>query len=230
MTEQPVVAILGSRIRARTAAEIGYGRRELAAYAVGCAEAAFDAGMVPFGMASLAQMDERQCGDLVDGLILCPSGRCGNDDDEGDGGGAGDRFAPALVREALRRHLPVLAICQGVELLRRALASPAEDDVVMPDDAERRFTASRHEVMVDDPGLRDLLGAALTTSMPHHGPRLPPMPGFRVAATGPAGSIDALVGVDRPVLAVRWHPESLPPGDPAREVPFRWLRQQVGRA
>jgi gamma-glutamyl-gamma-aminobutyrate hydrolase PuuD len=83
---------------------------------------------------------------------------------------------------------------------------------------------------VDDPWLRGLLGATLTVSVPHHDPRFPPLPGFRVAARGPAGSIDALVGVDRPVLAVQWHPESLPPGDPAREAPFRWLRQQVGRA
>jgi len=219
-----VVGVLGSRLGAGAAADMGYGWRELDAHAIGCMEAVFAAGMVPLGIPSLPEMAGGRWCDLVDGLVVSPAWRCqatgGRDDD-----GVAD-LELSLVREALGRRLPVLAICWAVRALDPALASPEGAEVTAAGEG-LPSPAPACELEVGDPELRDLLGPKPVVVAPH--PRLhPPLPpAWRAGARGVDGSVEAVIGLTCPALWVGWHPELLPPGDPAREGPFRWLRRRI---
>jgi gamma-glutamyl-gamma-aminobutyrate hydrolase PuuD len=180
---RPVVGVLGQRVPAATAAEIGYGTRELDSYTSACVDALLEAGLVPLGLASVGELDAGRCCDLVHGLVIDSGGRCGETT------GAGDRFQRDVLREALRRGRPVLSIC-------RAFAVLAAEPLALRG-AE----------------LTDLFGESFGVDVAH------PDPGF--------GENLAVVGADRPVLAVQWHPEAAARGDPAREAPFRWLRERT---
>lgn len=80
---------------------------------------------------------------------------------------------------------------------------------------------------VVDPALREVLGSEVAVALPHPPLGQAAVDGLAVAAVAGDGSVAALSGTTVPVLAVRWHPESLPPGDPAREGVLRWLRRSI---
>lgn len=182
---RPVVGLLGQRLPAVTAAEIGYGTRELDTYSSACIDALLEAGLVPLGLASVGELNAGRCCDLVHGLVIASGGRCGEPT------GAGDRFQRDVLREALRRGRPVLSICRAFAVLA---AEP---------------------VPVRGAELAELFGESFGVDVAH------PEPAF--------GEHLAVVGADQPVLAVQWHPEAAARGDPAREAPFRWLRERINR-
>lgn len=220
MTRPAVVGVVGSRIGAAAAAEIGYGRRELDAYDLGCMVALARAGMAPVGIGSLEPVAD-QVLDVVDGLVLSPAGRCA-----GPGPRAALHPAPtvrALVREARRRRVPVLAICGGIAGL---LAPPADGGSVAVASAVGGSEVPQ-SVQVVDLALQEVLGGEVAVALPHLPRSLAAADGLAVAAVTGDGSVAALSGITVPVLAVWWHPESLPAGDPAREGVFRWLRRSI---
>ncbi len=220
MSRPAVVGILGQRVRAGVAAEIGYGPRELDSYPSACLDALLEAGMVPVGIASLDELDEVRCCDLVDAIVLDSAGRCADNGPEA----ADARFQRAVLREALRRGRPVLSICRAFPVLAEALADGVGEPAgPVPEPAGPR------RVEVGDAELGELLGPRLVVTVPHPDRRLAPTDGLVVAATSAGGAVEALTGVGRPILAISWHPEASAPGEPAREGPFRWLRGRIDR-
>jgi putative glutamine amidotransferase len=231
MTRRPVVGVLGQHVAMEAAAERGFGRRELNVYALATMEKAFAHGMLAFGVPTLRGLDAARCCDLLDALILMPATACEGSDGCTAPDPRPEAFELAVATEALQRRLPILAICRGIHLLNLALAYSAGDHVASRTAwGEQPLTSSRHELSISDRGLRELLGFRVMVTMPHGDGHLSLGPTLRTAATGPAGTIDAAIGVEGPVLAVQWHPERLQPSDPAGEGPFRWLKQQLARA
>jgi putative glutamine amidotransferase len=129
-----------------------------------------------------------------------------------------DDFELALAREALRRDVPVLAICRGHQLLNVASGGTLVQDIasVVGGHVEHDGTGPRwrrtHRVEVTGPSrLREILGQdALSVNSTHHQAVDRVGDGLVVSARCPEDGI--VEGLERPasrfVVAVQWHPES----------------------
>jgi putative glutamine amidotransferase len=173
--------------------------------------------------------DPRASVERVDGLLLTGGGdvepslygaarhpRC----DEPDA--VRDRFEIAVLRAALDRDLPVLAICRGMQVLNvvesgdliQDLPSQATSDVDHRR-AEPRDGDAHPIDIVDGSLLHRLLGDRVGASgrcsvnSRHHQAVGRVAPSLRVVATAPDGVVEA---VERPAsrfcLGVQWHPEN----------------------
>lgn len=129
-----------------------------------------------------------------------------------------DLFELALTRVALRRELPVLAICRGLQLLNVACRGtliqdiPSELNGNVTHDAPGRRTRRSHAVeLTSGSRLSAILGPGpLAVNSFHHQAIDELGEGLRVSARCPGdGLIEAVEMPDRPfVVAVQWHPES----------------------
>lgn len=140
-----------------------------------------------------------------------------------------DRYELCMVREALARGRPILAICRGVQLLNVALGGTLYQDLptqrpgpVVHRDGDR-YDAVGHRVALREGSwlarvhaahLRD--GAILVNSVHHQG--LDAVgEGLLVTATADDGLVEGVEVVDAEQFAVgvQWHPEWLVPTGPA---------------
>jgi putative glutamine amidotransferase len=159
--------------------------------------------------------------DSVDGLIF--SG--GSDLDPGlygqdahpetkDVVRARDDAELALLRAALERDLPVLAICRGSQVLNVALGGDLVQhlpDVV--DDEKHKQTPgvfADHDVdLVQDERLYPVLGESVSVKSHHHQGLGKLGAGLRVAAHAGDGTVEAVWDPSRRfAVGVLWHPEA----------------------
>jgi gamma-glutamyl-gamma-aminobutyrate hydrolase PuuD len=124
-----------------------------------------------------------------------------------------------LLRAALERDLPVLAICRGSQLLNVALGGDLVQHLpeVVGHDGHKRTAGefASHEVELE-PGSRlgGLLGAEATVKSHHHQGFGRLGAGLRPAAHDADGTLEALEDPARRfTLGVLWHPEA---GEDAR--------------
>jgi putative glutamine amidotransferase len=137
-----------------------------------------------------------------------------------------DEFEIALVREALRRDLPVLAICRGHQVLNVATGGTLVQDIpsqvpgagAHDPDVERWQTC--HDVQIlPDTRLREILGTEkVAVNSFHHQSVKQLGRDLVLSARSPDGVVE---GIEMPrrakrfVVGVQWHPESFwdhPPG------------------
>jgi putative glutamine amidotransferase len=139
-----------------------------------------------------------------------------------------DRFEIALLKAALRRDLPVLGICRGVQVLAVATGGDLWQDIPSqcPHNVQHKQLAPRqhpcHEVaVVADSLLANILwpaGAArysiAVNSFHHQAPRKCGTIATEVA-TSPDGLTEAIWIADAHfMLGVQWHPEDMAEMDP----------------
>ncbi len=137
-------------------------------------------------------------------------------------------FDRRLLGEALARHIPVLGICYGAQLLalhhggrlhhHLPLDLPASQPHQLPEQAGRH-------ALTTEPGSRlaQLLDESVAeVNSLHHQAVADPGSGMRVCARSPDGVIEAIEAVDeRFAIGVQWHPEKL--SGPGSERLFRAL-------
>jgi putative glutamine amidotransferase len=122
-----------------------------------------------------------------------------------------------LIREALRRGMPVLAICRGIQELNVALGGSLHQRVHLLDGREdhRGHGATRpeqyqprHEVALHG-RLAALLGADRTVVNSVHGQAIDRLaPGLVVEAVAPDGTIEGVCAAGAAfAFGVQWHPE-----------------------
>lgn len=128
-----------------------------------------------------------------------------------------DAFEIALCREAVRRGLPVLAICRGQQVLNVALGGTLYQDIAseVPGALEHRSDGERWQTTHDVtllPGsrIRAILGVErIDVNSFHHQAVKDVAPGLVVSARSPADGV--IEGVESPVqrfvVGVQWHPE-----------------------
>ena len=124
-----------------------------------------------------------------------------------------DDFELALMRAALERDLPVLAICRGSQVLNVALGGGLEQHV--PDrvgtDVHKEMPGvfAEHDVEVlGGTRLASILGDAHDVKSHHHQGFGELGAGLREAARAPDGTVEALEDPTRRfTLGVLWHPE-----------------------
>lgn len=165
----------------------------------------------------------------LDGLVLCGGGDIDPALFGGPSGHAAvystcaerDGFELALVREALARRLPLLAICRGLQVLNVALGGDLHVHLpdVVGDRVSHRISREEHDhhPVRLEPGceLAAVLGAGeLEVASWHHQAIDRLGEGLRAVAWAEDGTIEAVELPGRPeVLAVQWHPE-LQAGEP----------------
>ena len=133
-----------------------------------------------------------------------------------------DEYETAIVKIALERQLPLLAICRGIQILNVALGGSLIQDIprqhpggVNHSVKEPKWAIAHDVAVVPDSrlhaALRDRISEAGTmpVNSRHHQSIKQIAPGLRVTATAPDGIIEA---VERPgetfCLGVQWHPEN----------------------
>jgi putative glutamine amidotransferase len=146
---------------------------------------------------------------------------------------ARDDFELALVRDALRRRLPVLGICRGHQLLNVALGGTLIQDIPaavvgdVPHDSRRERWEVAHEVAFT-PGTRLhslFAGRTVAVNSFHHQAIDRLGDGLVVSARSRDDRvIEGIELPDRPfVLGVQWHPEAFWREEPGFAVLFEAL-------
>ena len=169
--------------------------------------------------------------DAVDGLLITGSpsnvdpvhyeGHEPRRDSERDP--ARDATTLPLLRRAIERAVPVLAICRGIQELNVALGGTLHQHVhEVPGRMDHRSDKSRpiaerfdelaHAITLAEGGvLKDILGGADQIEVNTLHAQAIDQPGDKVVveATAPDGTIEAVSVRDAPgfVLGVQWHPE-----------------------
>jgi putative glutamine amidotransferase len=134
-----------------------------------------------------------------------------------------DAVEIALLRHALAGHLPVLAVCRGIQILNVACGGTLYQDVTAqvpsamkhdyfptPDKPSRKYLA--HDIRVSAGSrLAGILGdAVVPVNSMHHQAIKDLAPGLTPTAIAPDGIIEGVEGDDADFLvAVQWHPEEL---------------------
>ncbi|MDH3729909.1 MAG: gamma-glutamyl-gamma-aminobutyrate hydrolase family protein [Acidimicrobiia bacterium] len=165
--------------------------------------------------------------DRVDGLILSgggdihPAAYDGPDHDSVYGLEPNrDAFEFALIREAMARRMPTLAICRGLQVLNVALGGSLHVDIQHDiDGANDHFLTGDpvYETPVTvnleaDSLLAAICGATLAgVNSIHHQSVKELGAGLRSVGTSTDGVIEAVEheDADWPMLGVQWHPEFL---------------------
>ncbi len=136
-----------------------------------------------------------------------------------------DEFEIALVKEARRLGLPILAICRGVQVLNVACGGTLVQDI--PTQVENALNHAltvpphrafdyAHDVWIEDNSLLASLmqerlngSDSCAVNSRHHQAVKEVAPGFRVVATAPDGIVEAIEDpAARFCLGVQWHPEN----------------------
>ena len=122
----------------------------------------------------------------------------------------------ALIADARKRRLPILAICRGIQILNVALGGTLYQDLdsERPGPIPHQDESGKHAIRIE-PGslLEKTLGtqSALVNSR-HHQAIRDLAPGLRAVAWAEDGVIEAAELVDAAapwLVAVQWHPEDL---------------------
>ncbi len=122
-----------------------------------------------------------------------------------------DAYEFALVRQAVVRDLPTLAICRGIQTLNTALGGTLVQD--LPEHSRNElWNQTAHQVSIE-PGshLARVVGeSSLDVNSLHHQAVAEPGEGVRVVARADDGTVEAIEIDGAPsVLGVQWHPEMI---------------------
>ena len=140
-----------------------------------------------------------------------------------------DAMELPLCMEALKRRMPVFAICRGLQVLSCALGGDLYQD--LDEQFGTGLKHTRHDIPADPvhevhvvPGtlLFSAAGAGtLGVNSRHHQGIRTPGKGLQISATAPDGLIE---GIELPacpfVLGVQWHPESMSEQYPTHQKLF----------
>jgi putative glutamine amidotransferase len=127
-----------------------------------------------------------------------------------------------MVKQAIQRRLPHMGICRGHQMTAVAHGGILYQDI-KAETGITHGTRNYHQIDRILPALRPHLPAVTTVlvnSLHHQAVSVPPS-GFKVAAVGMDGIIEAIY---RPgALGVQWHPELMVTSDDEWMKLFRWF-------
>ncbi|MDA3804928.1 gamma-glutamyl-gamma-aminobutyrate hydrolase family protein [Clavibacter sp. CT19] len=120
-----------------------------------------------------------------------------------------------LVAAALRRRLPVLAVCRGAQLLAVAGGGTLHQHIERDAGGDEHLVApgvlgSTRISLAPGSRVHEALGAEARVRCHHHQSIATTGPGLRVTATTADGLVEAVEGPreDGFVVGVQWHPEA----------------------
>lgn len=138
-----------------------------------------------------------------------------------------------LIEKAMRRHMPVLAICYGCQLVSVARGGDILQDLPSAVGKEVDHMLKRHKIAIADGSyLRELLGRReIDVFSAHHQAILRPGKGLAINAISPQdGIIEGceLVDANNYLLCVQWHPDGML-GDAGQDRLFKDLTRRAAK-
>jgi gamma-glutamyl-gamma-aminobutyrate hydrolase PuuD len=124
-----------------------------------------------------------------------------------------DAHEAALLRAAMDRHMPVLGLCRGTQLVNVVLGGSLHQhlpDVVGHDDHRPGPSLFGTSTVRVEPGSRlfEIVGSEVKVPCYHHQALDRIAPGLRVTATAADGTVEALESTGPEwMVGVQWHPE-----------------------
>jgi putative glutamine amidotransferase len=210
------------------------------AVTVGYVDGVARAGGLPILLPILPPADVPDLIAVVDGLVITGGGDvdpvhygAARDPETGESDLARDSFDLALLREAMARSLPTLAICRGAQVLNVALGGTLVQHLPARTGGEHgaydRHTERVHRVRVDpDSRLARVLGTTeLIVNSLHHQATEQVGDGLRAVAWSDDGAVEGVESIDDAgPLGIQWHPELL--GDsPDANALFSWVAERA---
>ena len=147
-----------------------------------------------------------------------------------------------LMQKAVRKQMPVLGICRGVQMMTAALGGKLWQDIYVqakariPHSQETERYMTSHSVSIL-PGtlLSRIMGHTEGFMLPvnsfHHQSVREAAPGFRISALSTDNIPEAVESIEgKPLLGVQWHPECMILGGDESMLPlFRWLMDEASK-
>lgn len=147
---------------------------------------------------------------------------------------ARDAIEIMLLKYATDQHLPVLAVCRGIQILNVAYGGTLYQDVTkqvpaamkhdyFPTPAQPSRSYLAHDITVKQGSrLADILGGSmLPVNSMHHQAIKDLAPGLKPTAYAPDGIIEGVEGANgQYLIAVQWHPEELAETQPGMKRLF----------
>lgn len=132
-----------------------------------------------------------------------------------------DRYELTLLKAAIERDMPVLAICRGMQLLNVCLGGTliqhlGDKPQLLDHDRDRPRAEAAHKVRVKERSpLVGMLGSTTAEVNSHHHQGLDRVgAGLEEIAWAEDGVLEAVMASDRTwVYGVQWHPEAMAPID-----------------
>lgn len=122
-------------------------------------------------------------------------------------------FERALLEGAIRRDLPVLGVCGGMQLLAVVFGGSLHQDIgtdfeeALEHEQPTSPATPWHSVHLEGPLLTLLGTKEIDVCSTHHQAVRAPGAGLEVLGTAPDGVIEAIGSPDLRRLGVQWHPE-----------------------
>jgi len=128
-----------------------------------------------------------------------------------------DEYDMALIREAVKKDIPVFAICRGHQIMNVLYGGTLYQDIPTqyPTDMNHSMleggVENYHPVTLEpDSYLAKILGATeVTANTSHHQAVKDLCEGFRIVGRAPDGTVEAMEKEDGSIICVQWHPERM---------------------
>jgi len=149
-----------------------------------------------------------------------------------------DRFEVMLTKSALRKNIPVLGICRGIQVLNVACGGSVIQHIpaVVKKPLKHSQAAPRHHathrIFIDKSSrTAEILQTNLTrVNSFHHQAVGDPANGFNVSAISNDGVIEAIEHTKfRFAFGVQWHPECMFKKDKASRLLFKAFVEEAGK-
>lgn len=128
-----------------------------------------------------------------------------------------DLFEIELAQQAVARHIPILGICRGMQLINVALGGTAYQDLPTQYPGQHLIAHHQsapgnlptHSVTVDSSALQTTVGPHPMVNSRHHQAIKDLAANVRVVARANDGVIEGIESPDALIQGVQWHPENM---------------------
>ncbi|KRO00156.1 gamma-glutamyl-gamma-aminobutyrate hydrolase family protein [Companilactobacillus kimchiensis] len=146
-----------------------------------------------------------------------------------------DIFEIALIRTAVAKHVPILGICRGAQIINVALGGSIYQDLASqyPGKVLKHHQSSpgeqpTHFISVNrDSKLFKTIGDNIFVNSRHHQAIRNVREGLKVVAKASDGVIEGIENADASVQAVQWHPENMWQDDSRQLAIFRDFIERI---
>lgn len=128
-----------------------------------------------------------------------------------------DTFDLALLDAAIKKGIPVLGVCRGMQIVNVYYGGSLYQDIdsqlgdqVLQHIQKSSFDIPIHKISVEKESyLHQITGKEMMVNSFHHQAIKVVGKGLNVVANSPDGIIEAVEAKDADVLAIQWHPETM---------------------
>lgn len=150
-----------------------------------------------------------------------------------------DLFEIALIKEAVKKEKPILAVCRGMQLLNVAYGGTLYQDVTDNPDftvqhVQRIFSGTAAHTIDIDPSSRlgAIYGETYVVNSYHHQAVKQLADPFKAVAWSKDNLIEAYEAKDpdTSIVAVQWHPELMAPNEEKMQILFKEFVSRVKKS